>query len=482
MIEKKEKFFLFFLLAATFFFAAYKLSEIPPPWYDEGYIIQSSINLVQNGQMGVRVAPDLVLENTTFSTGYPLTYLIGLAIKFWGKGIFQARSVMVPFMLFLVLFSYLLAKRIWGFRVAVFSSLLIASFASLYGNGKNVLGEVPGIFFLVLFLFFIHRIEKDNYGSGHFNYIMAGLSAGLCISTKSIFLVLPGAILVGLFLKRKEIIMWRPEIFSGLLALMATFAVLIKTQFSKIDSLSKIFTEYGNPYAIVDMKSLILSNITRFFTEITPIYFLIILIIWILAILIRTGFRKERISLTEYIAFIFSILIWLSYLRMIGWYRYLFSAQIIMLLFFPSAVFMVFEYAASFIKKRRLILNIPVFILGVLIASQFYQLCFSSWVSGYKDSSNTRDLRRYFDNYDASKEIFLYNAPELAVFLPGGNYYQYLRITDSLILGQDQLDKIDKGIPDEIIFNKKGNEDITKFSLYKERDRISKYIILEKIK
>ena len=62
---------------------------------------------------------------------------------------------MVVFLLMLVAASFWLIYEVFGYKEAVISTLLLVSFAPLYGNGKIVLGEIPGLLFLVLFQGFI---------------------------------------------------------------------------------------------------------------------------------------------------------------------------------------------------------------------------------------------------------------------------------------------------------------------------------------
>lgn len=476
-----EIFFVVFLLAAAFFFAAYELTESPPTWFDEGFIIQSAINLVRTGEMGAQVAPGAVLKNPEFfSTGFPLAYPVGWSMKIFGQGLLPARAVMVLFTLSLVLFFYLLAKKIWDFKAAILASLLLISFASLYGNGKNVLGEVPGLFFLVLFMYFVYKIEQKDYQSGYSNYIMAGLAGGLCIATKSIFLVLPPAVILGTIILHKRIIWnWR-LILAGALSFSAMMALLFKTQFAGGGPLMNVIRDFANPYAAADTVSLIFRNAARFFTEAAPAYLLLMAVVWAAAIIIRR-LKKEKNSLVELISFFFVLFICLSYLRMVGWYRYLFPAQVIALLFFPASFLVVFDWLKNkFVWSRWFGAKIPIVLLIILIGLQFYQLSFHSWVVGYYGSRGTRDLENYFDRLDKSISIFIYNAPEIAVFLPTENYYQYLKINDAMVLGQEQLEKIKTGAPDTIIINNKETAAAVDFSLYEQKNAVSRYLIFKR--
>jgi len=146
--RKFRTIFLIFLSLLGLFLATYKLTESPAVWFDEGVSVQTAMNLATAKTPGMQVEPGVIINATRFmTTGFPLIYPLSFSFKFFGVGMLQARIVMVIFLIGLILIAYLLVKKMFGFRTAVLSSLLLVSFPVLYGNGKNVLGEVPGLFF-----------------------------------------------------------------------------------------------------------------------------------------------------------------------------------------------------------------------------------------------------------------------------------------------------------------------------------------------
>src|SRR3989344_4531501 len=201
--------FIIGLLVAVFFFATYDLTESPHTWYDEGAIIQRAITYLRYGTMHYQVAPDQFSSAAFDSTGYPVIYPIALAFKYFGIGLLPARAVMAVFILLLVLTAYTLIKRTAGSYYAAAAALLLGTFPPLYGNGKNVLGEIPGLFFLFLFLFCLHFLEKGGFKNKFF-LVLGCLTAGLCFSTKPNFIMLlPALAIASLILKRKEIFNFR---------------------------------------------------------------------------------------------------------------------------------------------------------------------------------------------------------------------------------------------------------------------------------
>lgn len=480
MVIRKEFIFLIILVAIASFFCLYKLTESPPIWYDEGFIIQSSENLSKNGTLGFQVAPGQIIRDAgIFTTGYPLAYPVALSLKIFGRNLASARGVMVFFLAASVILFYFFAKKMFGFRAAAFGSLLLVSFAPLYGNGKNVLGEVPGFFFFVAFLFFIHKIEKDDF-RGDFYYLLAGLAAGLCVSTKMFFLALLPAIILGVLIARKKIL-FRPKlIFLAVLSFFIPIIILFATQFSQPGSFSSVASVLSNPNGLGFSWVLVFKNLSGFFKDATPLYFLGMFAIWIASILIRLKLKNKPIFLTEWIAFIFVCLIFIGYLKTAGWYRYLFVGQAIALLFLVPNLENISDFLRVKLKQINFQKAVFCFFLPLLIGFQLYQLLFNSWVAGYYGSKKTAELEAYFSRYSAHNKILIYNVPEIVIFLPSENYYQYLKINPAIIRGEEELAKIYQGIFDEIIMSEKDENLIDAFKSYKEKQRISKYVILER--
>jgi len=481
-----------FLIAIALFFGTYKLTESPPTWYDEGIILQPAINLALIGKMVVQVAPESVISPQFISVGYPVIYPISFVFKYFGIGLLQARVVMVVFIMLLACVFFLFAQEIFGFKYASLSTLLLVSFAPLYGNGKNVLGEIPGLFFLILFLYCVNKIEKNF--SNTFYYIAAGISAGLCVVTKPLFLILLPAIFVTALLLRKRIEFRWKLILLSLVSFFIPFFVWLQTQFQKGDSshnalgdtFSHAINYYINPYQVQDLFGIIVTNFVRFFTEISPAYFFILFIIWTISILIRAITKNKSISIAETVAFCFSCLLIGAYLRTAGWYRYFFPANILVFLFIPAAI----ETISNFLREKIAILNkiciikhLPIVVIVFFAVVHFYQLGFNSWVANYYHSTRTKDLSSYFENsdFDGEKSIFVYDSPELILFLNNRNYYQYMELTDTFIIGNDQKKLIKKGIPDNIII--KSNvleENKDSLYLYQAKDRFDQYTLLER--
>ena len=180
MNKKLEILLIIVLFSLGAFFTFYKLSESPPTWMDEGLITQTSRNLAMQGRYAIQTAPGEFISPGIISTSYPVTFPIALSYELFGVGILQGRIVMAFYILFFFALAYLLIRKHYGVKVALLSLSLLVTFGPVYGHGKNVLGEVPGLAWLL-------------FGLLLFDRWWAGFLFGLCLVTKPIFiLLLPG--------------------------------------------------------------------------------------------------------------------------------------------------------------------------------------------------------------------------------------------------------------------------------------------------
>ncbi len=458
--------------------STYKLSESPGIWLDEGIYTQLGMNIARVGQQALQVAPDTYVRNSYISVGYPLLYPLAFSYKMFGIGVLQGREVMVLFILLFALASYWLLRSLFGSWVGAWSILILESFPMLYGNGKSVLGEVPGLFFFIATLISLWYLEKNEYRDWRW-YVAVGLAAGLCVATKPIFFLVIGALFLTLVVKNRAVSLSWSGFLIGLVALMVPILYWIHTQFGADITLQSLLSYYSNPYAAQQGYTLILQNATRFFTETTPVYTAMLFIIWAVALLIKR--KMSRISSAELSAFFFCLLIIAAYLRLPGWYRYLFPAPTIALLFLPSALLVVFEYLQpkwSFLKNYAWL---PYAVLVLLFSAQLYQTAHSSYVAQYYTSTRTRDVATAFSQLPKGASIFLYDVPELAVLLPTREYYQIVHLSPAIVIGTDQLTNLQKGTVDLVILNSSQYAiDTTLFSRYQPLMTVERYQILKR--
>lgn|SRR3989344_2332303 len=477
MIKKNEIAIFIAILFVAGFFATYKLTESPGVWYDEGFYVQAASNLATDGQMGLRIAPNFIEPSSKLiSVGYPLIYPLALGFKIFGVNILTARSVMVIFILGFLVASYFLARRLFGNTFALGVLALLATLPPLYGNGKSVLGEVPGLFYLILFLLFFN-LARSSTTKKYLWFVLTGISAGLCVATKPTFLLLLPAIAVGVLFEWRRGNLNFKEIFVVSLSTIAPIIYWLVSQFQTEDSLGGVLFEYANPYQITDMLHVILVNLGHLFTDVGTLYLTGIMFIWFLALGIRFK-AKEKISAEEIMALVFSLLIIVAYTRTAGWYRYLFEAQAISLLFFPNALFTLFKRVH--IPQARKIVLATTLLLTFLGA---YQVMFNSWVAESYNSHKSAFWQTYFNAMPTTTSLFFYDVPEVAFFSLSDNYYQYIS-PSGWPIGKEQLVVLEKGEADIIIVRSdtyKSRRD-TIFHSYQIDQTAYKYTILQKKK
>jgi len=460
------------------FFSIFRLSEAPGIWYDEGYYTQLAMNVAQHGQQRLQITPTESVSAATQTGGFTLIFPVAAAYKLFGIGVVQGRSVMVLYLFALLAATYWLVRLLFGPATAAWSALLMSTFAMLYGDGKPVLGEVPGLFFLLLTLIAIFYLERSGYR--HLRaYAATGLAAGLCVVTKPIFLLLLPALFFTLLIRWHRIHLRWSGFVLALVIFLLPVALWIGLQFGAGDSLASMLSFYANPYQVGDVGNLALQNLARFFTEITPLYTFVLLLVWAVSMYVRRRAGRPA-STTELSAFMFCMMIIAAYLRLPGWYRYIFPAAAVSLIFLPVASVVVFEYLRKRFSGLERIAFAPYVFFALMSAGQLYQVAFSSYVADYYDGHRTRDLSATLAMLAPEKSILLYNVPEVAVLLHTQNYYQYLKpheTDDGELLGRNNLALLRAGTFDYVIINSSVYQlrlsDFSKYALLGTANRYS---------
>jgi len=423
-----------FLLAI--FLIIFKFTAIPRVWTDEGIFTEVAKNLAWHGQQGIQVAPGKIVSSAVVSTsGYPLIFPVAASFKIFGVGLWQARLPMLIYMFAFVSLFFFFTKRQRGFYWAIFSILLLLSFSPFYGDGRPVQGEVPGSVFLLLGLLLFLCWEEKSFGN-KWLAIFSGLAFGLSAATKPLFLiVLTPTLIISIIALRKTISGKKIILLCGGFILPVIAWLFI--QFPSLDLFKEAISAYlsGNAVSSVSSLSLIKSNIISFFTESTPILFMLLSIFSFSVFAYFYIFQKKRLfSWSEFVMFIFVVINWLVYLKGPSWYRHFFPANVLLYLLFCSALSVMWsQLQRKFIKK--IVLAVAV---GLLVF-QFYHLVFLSSNSLLKTADPNSLLFQYFSEIEPDQTVFFYNSIPAAVFLKYDNYYQYLRPTDYLEFGAENL-------------------------------------------
>ncbi len=486
--ERSRQLLIAFIFAIAVFFSLFHLKESPSVWFDEGIYMQTATNLADGLGATFQLAPGRLSDIMfSYSVGYPVIYPLAILFKIFGSSVLIARSMMVFFILTFAVSVYFVVRRRFGPTLALYSFALVATFPPLYGNGKSVLGEVPALLFLTLsFICFQWAQSASSEKRLKIPIILAGLFAGIAAAAKLSFLPFLAAFVVGL------IVAWRRDrlpksdflltvVFSAL-----PVAVWLFTQYYSADSWQNIFSFFVNPFGTISLLDLARTNLVNLLTETTAIYLVLMMIVWTMAVIIRWH-RKEAIAPEEIMAYAFSVLTLLAYLRIVGWLRYLFPAQMVAMIYFMPSLNICVQWLNGKLGDWPKITAVTGRVglkVSCVVLSLFgiYGLLFNSWVASSYQSRKTSFWEQYFKEAPADTSFFFYDVPEVAMFSSNRNYYQHLTLQPVGVFGDEWLEKISEGEVDRIIVRTDTLQGRQEFFLehYYPEQKAYKYTILHK--
>ncbi len=476
-IEKNKNIVTIFLFLLSIFLIVFRYTETPKVWVDEGVFTEVAKNVSRSGTIGLQTAPNefFSMRSMLLTTSYPVIFPVAVSLKFFGEGVAQARFPMLVYIFIFLLFSFLLIKKRYGFNLAVISFLFLLSFAPLYGNGRPVQGEVPGIALFVIGLFILYLCEKSQFRNIK-KVFFASLFLGLSAATKPLFLVgITASLFLAFLVYRKRVENKKVFLFILLGYGLPIFGwVLI--HFPSLSDLIKIVPTFlyfaGSHDSSVSTIHTGSTNFLRFFTESTPLLFAVLYTV--VALFIGLRFKKEHLAGFHIIDLILITFISFNaafYLFGTGWYRYFFPAHALLYLIFPIAVFFIRDLLALNWQKK--LVNI---LLACLALFQFYFLVFSSDVSLTVRRIRNVEIYNTLSKIGQDKEVVFYNAPETIIFLQGNNYRQYFEMDTFLVVGDRNI--LTSTRPDYFLTDTSQSSNVS-LRCYKET-RLSQYYLLEK--
>lgn len=454
------------------FLATNRLTENPPTWLDEGSITQVSLNLSESRTYGIQVAPSTFVSTDFLTTSFPVIYPVALSFSIFGISILNARVVMVLFMALLCILTFLLVRALSPERkyfIPLLSLYLLVTFAPLYGHGKNVLGEVPGLMFFVASLVAFHFAQRHP---GLWPWMLSGALAGLSMATKPIylFIIAPSALLLFLIHRSRFSL---NQLFTFAVSAFSILAMWFFVHVGSIEALKQIL--FAANAENTTLSARLLKTGAQFISELQPMYFLGLLALWWASLLLRAWHRVEITSVELY-AGIFSGINFVLYLASRGFYRYFFPAEALALIFLPLVLYQ----APIKNSYRNLFLKSCATFIVLLILFQTYQTFFHSWVAEFKDSNRSTLLSEHLRGIPNDANIFFYNVPEAVIFFPSQNYYQYLHYGDNVIRGEEYLPVLFEGTPDFVLVDQKFPDTEKILLLYTEVARFDKYVLYQK--
>lgn len=421
------KFGFIFIISGVVFTSFYKLSESPVTWTDEGLIVQTSQNLVGQGVYGFQVGPNQLISPSFISTSYPVTFPIALSFYMFGINLLHARWVMALYIIFLVSLVFFLFRREVEEKI-FWALLLVSSFPPLYGHGKNVLGEIPGVFFVLSSAFFLKRVEEEKNNTK--NWVLFGIFFGLAVATKPIFILLTPALFFTLYrMYRIGGFLDYEKIFVLFISSSIPFIIWLLTQFFSTDSWISVIGYYSNPHS-VEIIPAIIANIKDFITNSRTLFAGGTFLVWSI-VLGLSLYKKRHVYIYESYLYVLSLFVFIFYFRNPPYYRYFFIAEFLSIIFLS---FNLFSLSGKVWQK-----NIVRIFLCALCIFQFQQLYFDSWVASSFQSKKTRVMSEVIGDISDKEKVFFYQAPEAVIFLKHFNYYQYFSGTTATEFGEKNI-------------------------------------------
>jgi len=422
--NRRHKIGLIILSGSLVFFSLWRLPYSPATWFDEGINIGIAKSLIQDGVYSLKIGPGQFVAERPFliTTNYPVLIPVAVSLKIFGISLTAARVPQVLFLWLFCLLAYLLVKKIYSPEAALLSLALIVTFSPFYGNGKAVLGEVPGLAYLLGGLLLLSGEFKTK------KFFAAGLLFGLSAATKPFFLIVLPALLIGEIFNyaKTRALFWKRSftLLAGLIIPLVLWLTTIISPFS-LAEFGKTVGYYSNSYAGSNFLELVVLNARRFFTERTPIHFLLLLSVGLAGFV--HAFKKNRFTEIEVILSTIIIITLAWYLKTPGWYRYFFPAHLLLLLFFPGALL-----AATL---RRLAITVVV----CLIIVQFGYLLTRRHDPLYNSDSAVRFSETVLSATSPTDTIFVINSPSAVFLLDGRPARQFLQINPKLFFGKNSL-------------------------------------------
>jgi hypothetical protein len=248
--------------------------------------------------------------------------------------------------------------------------------------------------------------------------------------------------------------------------------VWLKTQFSG-DNWRFILAYYANPHG-TNVSASILSNLKMILSSGQTLYFLALLLIWTLSLVWQ--FKSRKIRVTELMLWLFATLLTLAYFRNPAYYRYFLVPELLALLYLPIAL--------DRFSVRPGLKFTSVAFLGLLIIVQFCQLNFTAWVVRYYGSTRSALAEARLATLKPQNSVLLDTTPELVIFLPHNNYYQYLGGTKAWQPLGSRAVFVAPLRPDLVIMSRSlwETEASSSYPQYKPTEYFSSYLIARRIK
>jgi hypothetical protein len=175
-------------IVAIILLCVYNLTAYPLTWFDEGSHLHVPKTLVRFGVYADYSSEGFRYYGPTIGVGPTVMLPIAGVFRTFGIGLLQARSVMVIYLLVTLFLFFRLARYLGGSRFAWIATVLVVASRSvaLLEYGRELLGEVPGLCFVVAaLLLWFRNWERSSLK----RLALVGLLLGLAMVTKYQYLL-----------------------------------------------------------------------------------------------------------------------------------------------------------------------------------------------------------------------------------------------------------------------------------------------------
>lgn len=423
-------------------FSLSTLTTKPAVWYDEGMNIELARNFSEFGKLDLMVRPMQFSGQGALigSTGYTTTVPLAAFFKLFGFGLPQARVYMLIWMNVMLFSLFYFARKKWGTSAAIAIILLTATFAPFYGNGRSVMGEIPGFTFLLLSLLWYRY--KDNF-------FVTGLFLGLAVISKpSVYLFLIPAFVILLLFEKKDFLVRAVKLGAGAIVPLFIWVGIYADTALSPSTWQSLRAHFSNPYEQSQLTSFIniKNNLAAFFSSPTLIYFLLFAILIALAAYVKKEYHENNKELIVFAAS-YGILEFFYFLKGLGYLRYLIGVQ---LLFFMLLVPAMQAITSRFVLPPNSRLAIRTCI-GILVLFQTAHLFLNAKLF-YSDS--TERASRYLEDTFKGDVIGIINLPPIASLTPSSQRMQTISTYGLDKVGEHPLSFDEQALPPVIVFEK----------------------------
>lgn len=138
------------LLAIAFIYLlVFYPSQIPAPWFDEGWTLATARHWAGHGRYA-RLLNNEPISATGMAWNFPVTGPIALSFRLFGVGFWQGRLPNTIFTILSIFLVYMLARKMYDEKTAFLSTLiLILGFPFPLDFGRQAIGEPTMIFYVL---------------------------------------------------------------------------------------------------------------------------------------------------------------------------------------------------------------------------------------------------------------------------------------------------------------------------------------------